>query len=91
MVVKRSDEDERVGITKEIQPIVPDVHKDKLFKCLIKDADIVNNYLQQYINPLKDTDYIAPMQIGRWQMIKEHIKAMHKHINEMEEKHYFLP
>ena len=75
----------------KIQPIMPDVRKDKLFQCLIKDADIVNNYLQQYIRPLKDTDYIAPPRIGRWIMITAHIKAMHKHIEEMEKKHYFLP
>ena len=76
---------------KKITPIMPDVFKDKLFQCLLKDADIVNNYLQQYVNPhIKETDYIPPPKIGRWGMIKGNIKAMYEHIQEMEAKNYFL-
>jgi len=75
---------------KKIRPkIISPEHK--LMKCLYKDADIVLNYLSQYYEPFKDTNYIAPLKIGRWKMITEHIKAMYKHIQEMEKKHYMVP
>lgn len=66
-------------------PKIIDYRKDETFQCLLSDAKVVLNYLEQYNGKkFESSDYICLIKLTKMQCVKDYLEAMKKHIETME-------